>query len=158
MDVCPDYEDLFKALNACGVKYLVIGGQAVIFHSQPRFTKDIDVWLPPELNDGQDIYAALRKFGAPLKGLSPKDFANRKLILQIGVAPVRIDLIVDVLGVDYAKAWKGRVKSRYGKTPMHFVGLKELLKSKRTAGRKQDLLDVSKLLKTHQKKKAKRKK
>ena len=73
MDVCPDYEDLFKALNACGVRYLV--------------TKDIDVWLPPELNDGQDIYTALRKFGAPLTGLSPKDFANRKLILQLASSP-----------------------------------------------------------------------
>lgn len=152
MDVCPDYEDLLSVLNANQVKYLVVGGQAVIFHSQPRFTKDMDVWLPPELNDGETVYKALKEFGAPLQNISPEDFSNKSLIIQIGVNPVRIDLMVSVPGVNYDEAWKNRVESRYGKTKIYFLGLNELIQSKRAANRKRDKNDVENLLKTHAKK------
>lgn len=113
MDVCRDYEDLFKIFNSHGVKYLLVGGQAVIYYTEPRYTKDIDVWVIPEMNDPKSVFAALHEFGAPLQDISAEDFKNKKLILQIGVAPVRIDILLNVEGVSFAKAWKNRKKTRY---------------------------------------------
>ena len=145
--VSPDYEELFSTLNAYKIKYLVVGAHAVVFYTQPRFTKDLDVWVPTVLNDSQRVYDALKAYGAPLRGLTPKSFARPGIILQIGVAPVRVDIMTEVPGVGIEDAWKNRVKSRYGKTPIHVLGLPELIKAKQTSGRPQDKLDLTKLLK-----------
>jgi len=142
-----DYEDLFSTLNAYKIKYLVVGAHAVAFYAQPRFTKDLDVWVPTALNDSQRVYDALKAYGAPLRGLTPKSFGTPGIILQIGVAPVRVDIMTAVPGVGVEEAWKSRVKSRYGKTSIQVIGLPELIKAKRAAGRPQDKLDLTKLLK-----------
>ena len=145
--VSPDYEELFSTLNAYKIKYLVVGAHAVVFYTQPRFTKDLDVWVPTALNDSQRVYDALKAYGAPLRGLTPQSFAESGMMLQIGVAPVRVDIMTKVPGVRAEEAWKRRVKSRYGKAPIHVLGLSELIKAKRASGRPQDQLDLAKLLK-----------
>lgn len=145
MDVCPDYEDLFKAFNEHKIRYLVVGGQAVIFYSEPRYTKDMDVWVPPELNDAETVYKALKKFGAPLTRVKPKDFTNKKIHYQIGVAPVRIDIMTHVSGTAPIRAWKTKRRSRYGKTPISVIDIQELIQTKRAAGRPQDIIDLAKL-------------
>lgn len=146
MDVCPDYEDLFKVLNAHGIKYLVAGAQAVIYYTEPRYTKDLDVWVIPELNNSHHILKALGDFGAPLKGLSADEFKNRQLIIQIGVAPVRIDILLDIDGVDFKRAWKNRKRAHYGNTPINVMGVADLIRAKKAAGRPQDVIDLEKLV------------
>ena len=141
-----DYEDLFSTLNAYKIKYLVVGAHAVMFYSAPRFTKDLDVWIPAALNDPRRVHEALRAYGAPLKGIAPSDFQDTKMFLQIGVAPVRVDILAAVPGVSAEEAWKHRKRSRYGKTPINILGLGELIKAKRATARPQDKLDLSKLL------------
>ena len=145
--VSPDYEELFSTLNAYKIKYLVVGAHAVVFYTQPRFTKDLDVWVSTALNDSQRVYDALKAYGAPLRGLTPKTFAKPGIILQIGVAPVRVDIMTDVPGVRVEEAWKSRVKSRYGRTSIYVLGLPELIKTKQASGRPQDKLDLAKLRK-----------
>jgi len=145
--VSSDYEELFSTLNVYKVKYLVVGAHAVAFYAQPRFTKDLDVWVPTALNDSQRVYDALKAYGAPLRGLTPKSFAEPGMILQIGVAPVRVDIMTKVSGVSVGEAWKSRVKSRYGKTSIHMLGLSDLIKAKQASGRPQDKLDLATLLK-----------
>lgn len=140
-----DYEDLFKTLNGYKIKYLIVGAYAVIYYTEPRYTKDLDIWIFPDLNDHQKVYDSLKKFGAPLQDIFPEDFQNRKMIYQIGVAPIRIDIKMDVEGLDFKKAWKNRKKIVFGKTPVHIVGLDDLLKAKKAMGRPQDLLDIQKL-------------
>ena len=144
--VSQDYEDLFKILNACKIKYLIVGAHAVTFYTEPRFTKDIDVWIPAELNPPGKIHAALKKFGAPLQDISAEDFMDQKMILQIGVAPVRVDILMSVPGVSIAQAWKNKKRGRYGKTKVFVLGLTDLIRAKRAAGRPQDKLDLKKLL------------
>ena len=141
-----DYEDLFSTLNAYKIKYLVVGAHAVIFYSQPRFTKDMDVWIPAALNDPPRVYAALKVYGPPLKGLVPEDFHSPTMMLQIGVAPVRIGILGSLSGVEAEEAWKHRKRSRYGKTTINILGLAELIKAKQASGRPQDRLDLKKLL------------
>ncbi len=144
--VSQDYEDLFSALNAHKIKYLVVGAHAVAFYAQPRFTKDLDVWIPASLNDPQHVFAALKAFGAPLRELSPEDFQDPSMFLQIGVAPVRIDILTSLQGVSAEAAWRHRRRSRYGKAAIHVLGHAELIKAKKAAGRPQDKLDLAKLL------------
>ena len=145
--ISSDYEDLFSTLNTHKVKYLVVGAHAVMLYTEPRFTKDLDVWIPVALNDPQRVYEALKSFGAPLKGLSTDDFADPNLILQIGVAPVRIDILMNISGVSVEQAWRNKRKTRYGRTFIHVLGPAELIQAKKIANRPQDQLDVKRLSK-----------
>jgi len=145
--ISSDYEDLFNTLNAHRIKYLVAGAHAVMFYSEPRFTKDLDVWIPAALNDPRRVYGALKSYGVPLKGIAARDFQDPTMILQIGVAPVRIDILVGMSGVPVQEAWKHRRRSRYGKAAINILGLKELIQTKQAAGRPQDKLDLAKLRK-----------
>ena len=141
-----DYEELFSTLNTYKIKYLVVGAHAVVFYTQPRFTKDLDVWIPAALNDPHRVFQALKAYGAPLRNLNPDDFKDPTMFLQIGVAPVRVDILVNLPGVTAAEAWKHRKRSRYGKTSINILGLQELIKAKQASGRPQDKLDLAKLL------------
>ena len=71
-----DFEELLAILNAREVRYLVVGGYAVAFHAQPRATKDLDLWVKPDLANASALYDALAEFGAPLENLKPADFAE----------------------------------------------------------------------------------
>src|SRR5262249_23491561 len=144
MNVISDYEDLFKTLNAYRIKYLLVGAYAVMYYTQPRYTKDIDVWLIPELNDVDKIYVALKEFGAPLKNLESQDFYDHTMIFQIGVAPVRIDLLMGLPGISAKVAWRNKKRIHYGKTPVYVLGEVDLVTVKKKAGRPQDIIDLEK--------------
>ena len=141
-----DYAELFSTFNTYKIKYLVVGAHAVIFYSQPRFTKDMDVWVPAELNDPQRVYEALKAYGAPLRRMTPKNFQDPTMIFQIGVPPVRVDILVSLPGVSAAEAWKRRRRSRYGRVPINIIGFDNLIQAKKAIGRLQDRLDLEKLL------------
>ena len=145
MDISLDYKDLFRILNRHKVKYLVIGAYAVAFYAEPRYTKDIDIWVSNDTANIGRLYKALVDFGAPLKGVSAADFANKKMIYQIGVAPVRIDILMGVSEIKFENAWKNRKKSKYGGIAINILGVKELIYSKKKAGREHDISDIKKL-------------
>ncbi len=145
MDLSRDYEDLFKILNKHKVRYLLVGAYAVVYYTEPRFTKDIDVWVGAGLDNARSLFAALKEFGAPLKNITLEDLANERNIYQIGVAPVRVDILMGLPGMKFDAAWKNRKTSRYGKTPIHIIGIEELVRMKKKAGRLQDRLDLEKL-------------
>lgn len=145
MDISSDYRELFKILNKHKVKYLVVGAYAVIFYTEPRYTKDIDIWVEPTLENAEKLYKALGEFGAPLKNISPKDFTNKKTIYQIGVAPVRIDIITSISGSIFTEAWKNRRKTKYADVSINIIGVKDLIRSKKKTGRPQDFIDITQL-------------
>ena len=147
MSVNQDFKDLFKAFNAEGAKYLVVGAYAVTFHAEPRYTKDLDVWVEPTVENARKIWAALTAFGAPLVDVSVEDFADQDMVYQIGIEPNRIDILMGVTGLDFPSAWEKRVSSRYGDQPISVLSKEDLIVSKKAAGRQQDLLDVDNLQK-----------
>ena len=147
MQVHSDYEDLFKILNTYRIKYLVVGAYAVMYYTQPRYTKDIDIWIIPELNDIKKIHEALREFGAPLKGIKAEDLADQQMILQIGIAPIRIDILMGLPGLSFKEAWQNKKKIRYGQTPVYVLGKQHLIAAKKKAGRPQDQIDLNNLTK-----------
>ena len=145
MAISSDYEDLFRTLNRHKVRYLVIGAYAVAFYTEPRYTKDLDIWANNDITNARRLHKALTDFGAPLKGMSVKDFTNKKTIYQIGVAPVRIDILMRVSGIKFENAWKNRKRTRYGSVSINILGIKELIYSKKKTGREHDISDMKKL-------------
>lgn len=95
-----DYKDLLSAFHAHGVRYLIVGGYAVIFHAQPRFTKDIDVFIKADMANAQATYAALASFGAPLEGIRPEEFADRGSFFRFGRDPRGFDILLHAEGID----------------------------------------------------------
>jgi hypothetical protein len=145
MAVNPDFRDLFAALNDAGVKYLLIGGYAVAFHSQPRFTKDLDIWVEATVENAERVFAALKTFGAPLANLTPADLTQPDLIFQIGVPPNRIDVLTSIDGVTFMEAWNAHEQTTYGDQSVPVISRTHLVQNKRAAGRPQDLLDIKSL-------------
>ncbi len=143
-----DFKDLLSAFNAHGVKYLVVGGHAVSFHSQPRATKDLDIFIKADPANARATYAALAAFGAPLGGISESDLADPKKFIRFGEPPVAVDLLPGIDGVDFDEAWDRRVEEvideKDGLT-VFFIGRADLIASKLAAGRMRDLADVEEI-------------
>jgi hypothetical protein len=145
MPANPDFKDLFSIFNEEAVEYLVVGAHAVIFYAEPRYTKDLDVWVNPTSQNAKKVWKALSRFGAPLQDITLEEFTDPDVIYQIGLEPNRIDVLMSIPGVDFQSAKRNRVASSYVGVPIFIVGKADLIHSKRTAGRKQDLLDVERL-------------
>jgi len=139
-----DYEEFIAALNAHGARYLVVGAHAVALHARPRATGDLDLLLDPTAANARRVLAALRDFfGGSDLGYSVSDLTDQGWILQIGVAPVRIDLMPAIPGLNsFRAAWKNRVDAPFGSVPARYVGLEDLMAAKMTSGRPQDLADL----------------
>jgi hypothetical protein len=155
MFVNSDFSDLLKLFNANQVKYLVIGGYALVQYAEPRYTKDLDLWISADVTNAQAVYRALREFGAPLADLTAADFAEEGYFYQMGVPPVRVDILMGIPGVVFAKAWPRRTEVDFDGLLVPFIAREDLIVAKRAAGRPQDLLDV-KLLARSEDKPAKR--
>jgi predicted nucleotidyltransferase len=139
-----DYEEFIAALNDHGVRYLLIGAHAVAFHARPRATKELDILLDPTPRNARRALAAVRDFfgGADL-GYTVADLTDPRWIIQLGVAPVRIDLVSALPGCpSFRAAWKGRVDARFGSVKSHYLGLADLIRAKEAAGRAQDQADL----------------
>ena len=141
----PDFRDLFSALNAAEARYLVVGAYAVTFHARPRFTKDLDVWIDPEPSNARRAWEALARFGVPSRSVSAEDLSRPETVLQIGVAPNRIDILSQIEGVRFADAWPRRAVADYGGCSISILSRADLITNKRAVGRPQDLLDVEAL-------------
>lgn len=140
-----DYKDLLSAFNAHGVKYLIVGGYAVIVHAQPRFTKDIDLFIKADPLNAQATFAALAEFGAALDDIQPEDFADPHTFFRFGRDPRGFDILPSLPGVDFDAAWERRLETRIDSESglMAFVISREdLIDAKLAAGRPQDLADV----------------
>jgi len=140
----PHYKELLQLLNEFEVEYLIFGGYAVMKYGEPRYTKDLDVWVHNSAQNSVRVVEALKKFGAPLDhdGISAETFAGKQVVYQIGVAPVRIDILTEITAVDFHDAWKKRVASSFFGVPVHFISLDDLVTNKRALGRSSDLMDL----------------
>ena len=145
MLVNSDFKELLSIFNDKSVKYLVIGGYAVIKYTEPRYTKDLDLWVKPDLDNAQAVVSALRLFGAPLTGLTTEDFAHEGYFYQMGVAPVRVDILMSIPGLSFDEAWEQRETVDFEGVVAPFISRQHLIISKRAAGRIQDLLDAEAL-------------
>jgi hypothetical protein len=137
-----DFEELLAAFNANGVRAIIVGGHALAYHGRPRFTKDLDLLVEPSPDNAERVLASLAAFGFGSVGLTVDDFSKPGQIVQLGIAPNRIDLLTTIDGVTFDEAWAGRVEGHFGREVANYLGRAEFLKNKRAAGRPQDLADI----------------
>src|SRR5665213_662841 len=141
-----DFKELLSAFNAGRVKYLVVGGYAVSMHAEPRATKDLDILVGADAENGKAVYAALAKFGAPVEGLTAKDFTDLDSLFRMGTPPVMVDIMPRISGIEFEDAWQRRVDIPIDENlTAPFISRQDLLAAKMAAGREQDLIDADAL-------------
>ncbi len=137
-----DFRDLLAVFNAHGVEYLVVDAHALGVHGHVRATKDLDVWVRPEADNAKRVLQALHSFGAPLHDLTAADLTEPGLLFQIGLPPLRIDIMTAIDGVDFSMAWPERMLTKFADQPVAVLSRQHLIQNKRASGRMQDLADV----------------
>ena len=145
MEIQSDFKELLELFNAHKVEYLVVGGYALAFHGAPRFTGDIDLFIKPDAENAKRILSALQDFGFASLSLSQSDFISPDKVIQLGVPPVRIDLITSITAVPWEKAYDRKIAGSYGDTPVYFISKQDLVSNKKALGRKRDLADLEAL-------------
>ncbi|HAJ57485.1 MAG TPA: hypothetical protein DCL35_06920 [Candidatus Omnitrophica bacterium] len=141
-----DFEELLKLFNKNKVRYCIVGAYAVAFYGEPRYTKDMDIFVEPDKDNAHRIIKSLAEFGFKSLTLEEKDLIRKGKIIQLGYEPVRIDLLTSIDGCDFKEVWKNRATGSYGKQKVIFIGFDELIKNKKKSGRKQDNVDISILM------------
>jgi hypothetical protein len=146
MSMLPEQIELISVLNAHSVEYLVVGGHAVMEYSEPRATKDLDIFIRNDVENAVRLFRALAEFGAPLAGFSPADFQDGT-VFHFASPPHRVDILQTIDGVDFGTAWERRVHTTVGDAavPATFIALPDLIANKMAAGRLRDLADVEAL-------------
>ena len=147
MELHQDFKEFIELLNVHGVDYLVIGGYAVNYHGYPRYTKDIEFWIWLTDENIEKLLCAIHKFGFASLGLEPNDFSNKKNIVQLGLEPYRIDILMDLEGLNFEACYKQKVRAEIDGVTVTFMSLDDLIKAKENAGRSQDIADSEQLKK-----------
>ena len=138
-----DLKDLLSALNGHGVRYVVVGSYALAVHAQPRATGDLDVLIDRSPDNAQRVFAALAEFGAPLGGCTPKDFEDVDSIFQMGVSPIRVDILKRIEALDFETVWAASVPWTIDEeVPARYISEEHFVANKLAVGRLQDLADV----------------
>jgi hypothetical protein len=138
----PDFRDLLSTFNAHGVEYLVVGAHALAAHGHVRATGDLDIWVRPAAANAGRVIKALTAFGAPLADLTESDLMRPGLVFQIGVAPLRIDILTAIDAVQFDDAWNDRFTTSFDGETVAVLSAAHLIKNKRAVGRAQDLADL----------------
>lgn len=141
----PDFKELLLTFNAHDVEYLIVGAHALAAYGHVRATKDLDVWVRPNRQNAEKVLTALSAFGAPLGDLNLEDLSRAGTIFQIGMPPLRIDLITAIDGVDFEEAWPDRFSAGFGGVPVSVISRHHLIVNKTASARLQDLADLERL-------------
>lgn len=136
-----DYKELLQRLNECEARYLIVGGYAVMKYAEPRFTKDLDIWVENSSENAARVFEALKRFGAPLEAdeINTETFTRPGLTYQMGIAPIRIDMLTQITGVNFQDAWRNRVAGTIFGVSVSFISLPHLIANKKATARRSDL-------------------
>lgn len=140
-----DFKDMLSAFNGHRVRYLVVGAHALASHGHARSTGDLDLWIDCSAANAKRVMNALKDFGAPLFDLTLDDLASEGIVFQVGIAPLRIDILTTISGVRFRSAWPRRVATTIDGIPINVIAREDLIRNKRSAGRPKDLIDVQTL-------------
>ncbi len=142
-----EYRDFLSELVAANARFLVVGAHALSVHGVPRATVDLDVWVDRTPENARRVWDALAVFGAPLDdlGIDVNDLTRPEIVMQIGLAPLRIDILTSVSGVAFDAAWSRRVEADFEGVRVSFIGRLDFIANKRASGRHKDLGDIESL-------------
>ena len=146
----PDFKELLKIFEKYKIRYLVVGGYAVMKYSEPRFTKDLDLFIATDQENATGVYAALKKFGAPLENLTSGDFTQKGYFYQMGRPPIRVDIMMSIPGIEFDEAWEKREVVKLDDFKIFFISRSDLIRAKEASARPQDKIDIDKLKEAEQ--------
>ena len=126
-------------MNSEKVEYLLVGGYAVGHYGYSRATGDMDIWLAVSPANAAAIVRALRKFGFGTGSLSAEMFMAPNRVLRMGIAPLRIDLITSIEGVEFGPCFVNRTVETLDGVAVNIIRLDNLKANKRSLGRPKDL-------------------
>lgn len=150
MKLQKDLREFIALMNSHGAEYLVVGAHAVALYGYPRYTGDIDLWLRRSPENAARISAALGEFGFAGVGIGRDDLLREEHVVALGQPPNRIDLLTDISGVDFERAWSSRTEGDLDGLPVSFISREHLIENKRAAARIKDLADVDQLTRQEQ--------
>ena len=145
VELRPDFQDFLRLLNRHAVRYLLVGGYAVMKYTEPFYTKDIDIWVEATAENAKRTWQALIDFGAPLADLTLGDLAQEHIVFQFGVAPTRVDVMTSIDAVTFGEAWEQRVETRLEDLTISIISLLHLKQNKRASNRDTDRIHLSRL-------------
>ncbi len=137
-----DFKEMLSCLKEEEVEFIIVGAYALAAHGFPRATGDIDIWVRNSPANARKIMRALKKFGAPLAHLSADDFIAPDVMVQLGVAPCRIDLLTGIDGVGFAEAWQNKISMTIDALEIAILSKADLLRNKLATGRDKDQGDI----------------
>ena len=132
-------------LNSNRVEYLVVGAFAVAFHGFPRYTGDLDILVRSTAENARRVLDALSQFGFGGLEIRSEDLESPGKVIQLGVAPNRVDLLTSISGLTFDEAWASRVEGELDGMPAHFIGRPALIRNKESTGRAKDRGDAEEL-------------
>ncbi|MFH1877146.1 MAG: hypothetical protein ABH865_09700 [Candidatus Omnitrophota bacterium] len=142
MELQKDFKELLGLFNKHRVEYVIVGAYALAFHGYPRYTGDLDILVKPNQDNAKKILTAIKDFGFKSLKLTLQDLSSPKKVIQLGIPPIRIDILTSITGVTWKQISASRVRGKYGNTTVYFIGKAELITNKRSIGRHKDLADI----------------
>ena len=140
-----DFLDLLRAFIDRDVRFLIVGAYALAVHGRPRATGDLDVWVDATPENAAKIMVALEQFGVPTAQVRAEDFSRPGIVFQMGLPPVRIDVLTELSGLTFSEAWPTRTQAAFGPIIVDVIGREAFIKNKRATGRARDLGDIESL-------------
>jgi hypothetical protein len=140
-----DFKELLQKFNDHEVEYMVVGGYAAIHYSQPRYTKDLDIWIRPSDENAVRVAKAFAEFGIPIIDFTIEDLAEKGFQFFVGVSPVAFDFLTTIKGLEFDEAWENREMSDQEGFPICYVGKNDLITAKKAVGRDRDLHDIEEI-------------
>jgi hypothetical protein len=145
VELRPDFKDFLRLLNKQQVKYLIVGGYAVMKYTEPFFTEDKDIWIDATPDNARRTYQALVEFGAPMADLTVHDLTQQQIVFQFGVAPARVNVMTSIDAVAFGEAWTHRVQTHLSEIPISIISFEHLKQNKRAANRDTDKIHLARL-------------
>lgn len=140
-----DFLDLLRAFIDHKVRFLIVGAYALGVHGRPRATGDLDVWVDATPVNAANVMLGLEQFGAPPGQVTVDDFSRPGIVFQMGLPPLRIDVLTELSGLTFEEAWPGRTTASFGPLTVDVLGREAFIKNKRATGRARDLGDIEAL-------------
>lgn len=140
-----DLKEFIALLNSEAIDYLIVGAHALAYHGRPRYTGDLDIAVRLSPETAARLTSIMEAFGFEEAALSQKDFLDARQVVQLGVPPNRIDIIMSLDGVSFDDAWAARIDTRIDGVDTHVISREHLIQDKRATVRPQDLVDIEAL-------------
>ena len=144
-----DFRDFLTALNDQEVKYVFVGGLAVVLHGPARVTGNMDIWVECTSENYHKLCKAFNQFQMPVFDMTLENFlgVGKNDVFSFGRNPVGIDILTSVKGVDFEEAFNLSEIYKAGDLSVRVIHINHLIAAKKASGRFKDLDDVEQLLK-----------